>query len=102
MDGEDGPYADVAARIPAAAAQLDGTNDMNAQPSSSWDEEWESIFRRRAWGRYPPEHVIRFVARSFGGRTDRNSVALLDVGTGAGGACAWYMAREGFTVSAIE
>src|SRR5439155_24813211 len=68
----------------------------------SWDSTWERIFSQRAWGQYPPEHVIRFVARSFGAYPDRSAIALLDVGTGAGGACAWYMAREGFSVSAIE
>jgi SAM-dependent methyltransferase len=68
----------------------------------SWDPAWETIFKSRAWGTYPSEHVVRFVARHFGAVPDRAAVTLLDLGTGAGGACAWYMAREGFSVAAIE
>jgi SAM-dependent methyltransferase len=60
------------------------------------------MFKSRAWGTYPSEHVVRFVARHFGTVADRSAVTLLDLGTGAGGACAWYMAREGFSVAAIE
>jgi len=69
--------------------------------SHSWDPVWEAIFAGRTWGRYPPEHVIRFVARTFADSPDRRSVPLLDVGCGPG-ACSWFMAREGFAVSAID
>jgi len=68
---------------------------------SSFDPVWEQIFRDNAWGQYPPEHLIRFVARKFYGAPDRSQVRLLDVGSGPG-ACSWYMAREGFRVSAIN
>jgi SAM-dependent methyltransferase len=68
----------------------------------SWDPEWEEIFRRREWGKYPPEHVVRFIARHFYRVPDRSAVRLLDVGCGAGGACTWFMAREGFTASAVD
>ena len=67
-----------------------------------WDPEWETIFRRREWGRYPPEHMVRFVTRRFDGVPDRSAVRLLDVGCAAGAAGTWFMAREGFTVSAID
>lgn len=62
---------------------------------------WERIFSSRPWGRYPSEHVIRFVSRRFGDVADRRAVRLLDLGCGAG-ACAWFMAREGFRVSGID
>ena len=29
------------------------------------DLVWEQIFRRREWGKYPPEHVVRFVMTGF-------------------------------------
>ena len=74
-------------------------SDVNA---SSWDRVWEEIYQVREEVKYPPEHVVRFVARNFYNRPDRRAVTLLDLGTGAGGACAWYMAREGFSVAAIE
>ena len=31
----------------------------------AWDPVWESIFTSQAWGRYPGEDVIRFVAKNF-------------------------------------
>ncbi|MFO0629411.1 MAG: class I SAM-dependent methyltransferase [Polyangiales bacterium] len=68
---------------------------------SSGQSCWEDIFRSQGWGRYPSESVIRFVARRFYAAPDRRAVRLLDLGCGTG-ACAWYMAREGFQVSAID
>lgn len=67
----------------------------------SWDPVWEEIFRRQEWGKYPPEYVIRFVARNFYRAADRKAVRLLDLGCGPG-ACTWYMAREGFSISGID
>jgi ubiquinone/menaquinone biosynthesis C-methylase UbiE len=65
------------------------------------DPIWEEIFQTDEWGKYPPEYLIRFVARNFYGSPDRRSVRLLDAGCGPG-ACTWYMAREGFQVSGID
>lgn len=31
----------------------------------AWDPVWESIFTNQAWGRYPGEDLIRFVAKNF-------------------------------------
>ena len=67
----------------------------------SWDPVWEQIFRNREWGKYPPEHVVRFVARNFYRASDRKQVRLLEIGCGPG-ANVWFMAREGFTVSGID
>lgn len=67
----------------------------------SWDPIWDKIFRSQEWGKYPPEHVIRFVAQRWYKVADRSGVRLLDLGSGPG-ACTWYMAREGFKVSAID
>jgi SAM-dependent methyltransferase len=69
--------------------------------ASSWDPVWEQIFSSREWGKYPPEHVVRFVARNFYRVPDRKQVRLLEVGCGPG-ANVWFMAREGFTVSGID
>jgi len=68
---------------------------------SNWDPAWEQIFSSKEWGEYPPEHVIRFVARNFYGVPDRKEVRLLEPGCGPG-ANVWFMAREGFTVSGID
>jgi SAM-dependent methyltransferase len=69
--------------------------------TSSFDPIWEDIFRSQQWGKYPSESVVRFVARHFYGAADRSKVRLLDLGSGPG-ACTWFMAREGFSVSAID
>jgi SAM-dependent methyltransferase len=67
----------------------------------SWDPVWDQVFSSQEWGKYPPEHVIRFVARNWYKAPDRKAIRLLDLGCGPG-ACTWYMAREGFSVSAID
>ena len=75
---------------------------MPAQTNeTTWNPQWESILRNKEWGKYPAEHVIRFVARNFYGATDRSKIRLLEIGCGPG-ANVWFMAREGFTVSAID
>ncbi len=62
---------------------------------------WEQVFASRAWGRYPPEALVRFVSRRFGGVTRKRDVRVLEVGCGPG-ANLWYLAREGFSVSGID
>ena len=63
----------------------------------SWDPVWEDVFSQYAWGKYPGEELIRFVARNFYRAPDRRQVRLLEVGCGPG-ANLWFMAREGFSV----
>jgi SAM-dependent methyltransferase len=75
------------------------TLDQNCE--TTWDPVWEKIFQERDWGKYPPEHVIRFVARNFSGTVARSEVRLLEIGCGPG-ANLWFMAREGFSVSGID
>jgi ubiquinone/menaquinone biosynthesis C-methylase UbiE len=67
----------------------------------AWDPVWERIFTSQAWGRYPGEDVIRFVARNFYATPDRASVRFLEVGFGTG-TNLWFLAREGFSASGIE
>jgi SAM-dependent methyltransferase len=71
--------------------------------SMSWDPVWEQVFTSQAWGRYPGEDLIRFVARNFYDvpTYDRASIHFLEVGFGTG-ANLWFLAREGFTFSGIE
>jgi ubiquinone/menaquinone biosynthesis C-methylase UbiE len=65
------------------------------------DPAWERIFSSREWGKYPPEHVVRFVARTFYKVPNRIDVRLLEIGCGPG-ANVWFMAREGFDVAGID
>jgi len=69
--------------------------------TGTWDPVWEKVFRSKEWGKYPPEHVIRFIARDFYGVSDRRAIRLLEIGCGPG-ANVWFMAREGFSVSGID
>jgi SAM-dependent methyltransferase len=69
--------------------------------SPTWDSVWEEIFRNKEWGKYPAEHVIRFVARNFFSIADRSKIRLLEIGCGPG-VNVWFMAREGFSVSGID
>lgn len=67
----------------------------------SWDPIWDEIFKKREWGKYPSEELIRFIARNYYKINPRIGVKILDLGCGYG-AGTWYMAREGFDVSAID
>src|SRR5271165_5975647 len=67
----------------------------------AWDPIWDKIYSRRSWGKYPKEELIRFVARHYYGAPDRSAFKFLDVGCGFG-ASACYLAREGFTIDAID
>ena len=65
------------------------------------DLRWEDIFRTRAWGKYPPEEFIRFMAANFYRHPARHEVKVFEAGFGTG-ANLWYAAREGFTVFGLE
>ncbi len=55
----------------------------------------------RAWGRYPSEALVRFIARMFPDLERRTGLRILEVGCGPG-ANLWYLAREGFTIAGID
>ena len=59
------------------------------------------IASSQAWGRYPGEDLIRFVARNYYGAPDRAAVRCLEVGFGTG-TNLWFLAREGFSACGIE
>ena len=62
---------------------------------------WNKIFATRAWGKYPSEELIRFVARTFKNPTERSEMRALEIGCGTG-ANLWYLAREGFAIAGID
>lgn len=66
-----------------------------------WDPVWENVFRSQAWGKYPGEDLIRFVARNFYRAPERKAVRILEVGCGPG-ANLWFLAREGFGFVGID
>ncbi len=67
----------------------------------TWDQTWEKVFSRGAWGEYPNEELVRFIARNFYNVEDRSAVKVLEVGCGPGANC-WYLAREGFSFVGID
>lgn len=64
-------------------------------------DSWERLFATRPWGAYPPEELVRFIARRFGATVDKSKMRVLEVGCGPGPNI-WYLVREGFTVAGID
>jgi ubiquinone/menaquinone biosynthesis C-methylase UbiE len=67
----------------------------------SWNKIWEKVFQTHEWGKYPPEELIRFIAKNFYKTPDREAIRILDLGCGTG-ACTWYLAREGFSAYGMD
>jgi ubiquinone/menaquinone biosynthesis C-methylase UbiE len=74
---------------------------MEANKMSEQDTVWEKIFQTQEWGKYPPEELIRFVARNYYRAPNRKEIKILDIGCGTG-AATWYIAREGFSAYGID
>jgi SAM-dependent methyltransferase len=66
----------------------------------TFDDNWEEIHRGRAWGSYPSEDVVRFMARNYY-NSDRGNTRVLDLGCG-GGANTWFLCNEGFDTYAVD
>lgn len=62
---------------------------------------WNDVFASRPWGRYPPEELVRFMARRFAEVEDKSQVRILEIGCGPGPNL-WYLSREGYGVSGID
>lgn len=67
----------------------------------TWDPTWDRVFEDKEWGRYPPEDLIRFTVRHFGGVADRAQLRFAEIGCGPG-ANIWYLAREGIAAVGID
>ncbi len=63
--------------------------------------KWDDVFRTTAWGKYPAEELIRFVARHYYNAPVRQAIQFLDLGCGKGTSC-WYLAKEGFSAYGID
>ena len=69
----------------------------------SWDPVWDKIFKERTeWGKYPPEELVRFIAKNYYSVSDRSVMKVLEVGCGPGAGPGWYIAREGFSYYGID
>ena len=61
--------------------------------SNSWDPHWEKVYKSQEWGKYPPEELVRFIARNFYAKRKSHQIRVLDLGCGTGSAC-WFLSRE--------
>ncbi len=69
----------------------------------SWDPIWEKIFKERdEWGKYPIEDLVRFIAKNYYSKINRNKIKILEIGCGLGGGPGWYIAREGFSYTGFD
>jgi SAM-dependent methyltransferase len=62
-------------------------------------QAWETVHQEKQWGQYPPEPLIRWVARTF--KDQCQGLKVLEVGCGAG-ANLWYLAEQGFEVTGLD
>ena len=67
----------------------------------STENYWETLFATRGgWGAYPPEELVRFMARNFA-RQSGDGLRVLEIGCGPGPNL-WYLAREGYRVAGMD
>lgn len=92
--GDDGNQACVIAHCAIAATTAPADEDQ-------MQENWDEFFVSHPWGRYPPEDLVRFVARNYYDVSDRGQLRILEVGCGPGPNL-WYLAREGFSVTGLD
>jgi SAM-dependent methyltransferase len=71
------------------------------QTSAEALDYWENIFSSRGWGAYPPEELVRFIARNFRNVPDRSQVRVLEIGCGPGPNI-WFLVREGYAAAGID
>lgn len=74
---------------------------MEITETKKFGEYWEDIFASRPWGAYPPEELVRFIARTFKHVLNKAEMHVLEIGCGPGPNI-WYLVREGFTVAGID
>lgn len=66
-----------------------------------WNSGWNKIFEDNEWGKYPPEELVRFIARNFYQYKNKQDIKILEIGSGTG-ANIWFLAKEGFDVYGID
>ena len=60
---------------------------------------WDNIFKKKNWGEYPAEELIRFNKNFL--NHNKKYKKLLELGCGTGGNL-WYFAKEGYSITGID
>jgi len=64
-------------------------------------DQWDKVYLKKGMAYYPDNMLIRFIAKNYYAAPNRKDIRILDVGCGVG-ASTWFLAREGFSVAAID
>jgi len=65
-----------------------------------WDEGWDKLFKRKSWGKYPCEELVRYISKIFKDR-NKSNIKILELGCGTG-ANIFFLAKEGFSSYGID
>jgi len=62
---------------------------------------WENIFVNEMWGQYPSINLVKFISQNSKLKKQDKKLKILELGSATGGNL-WYLARENFSIYAIE
>lgn len=65
-----------------------------------WDKGWEKLFRRKSWGKYPCEELVRYISKTFKNK-NKSKIKILELGCGTG-ANIYFLAKEGFSTYGVD
>lgn len=65
--------------------------------------EWDKVFQRQQWGRWPDTRFVEWCMRTFGaaGERERETIRFLELGCGAG-AQLGFLQNEGFQAYGVD
>ena len=62
---------------------------------------WNKVFKKKKWGEYPSEHLVRFVAKNYYQYKNKKKIRVLEIGCGTG-ANIKYLCEKGFDVYGLD
>lgn len=65
------------------------------------DPIWDELHKKKPWGRYPAEDLIRTVMRNYKTQTSRTNCKVLELGCGAGANLSFFL-NEDFQVYGVD